>query len=131
MVQRIFGRVIHGDGFGQSLGFPTANLDRRDYIRRKLKIKFGVYIGQAEILTGSAVSRRYLAGIVIGPTDKTGRPKLEAHLIGFRGNLYGKKMNFYLVKFLRNFQRFSSAESLKRQIHWDLKIIKTYHEKTV
>ncbi len=46
----ISGKVIYGDRYGKRLGFPTANLDRREYSRRKLKIRFGVYTGWAEIL---------------------------------------------------------------------------------
>ena len=43
----ITGKVIHGQKYGKVLGFPTANLDRREYSRKKMKIKLGVYAGWA------------------------------------------------------------------------------------
>lgn len=120
----IQGKVLRGDGYGKKLGFPTANLDRRSHARRKLKIKLGVWAGWAVIGKGLRIKdKRYKAGIVIGPMDKTGLPKLEAHLIGFKGNLYGKYLNMYLNTYLRPFQRFRNREMLKRQIQKDLKII--------
>ncbi|MFA5990869.1 MAG: riboflavin kinase [Candidatus Doudnabacteria bacterium] len=121
----ISGRVIKGDQYGRTLGFPTANLDRRSYSRRKLKIRFGIYLGNVE-LKDSKIERfkNYPAGVIIGPLDKSGLPKLEAHLIGFKGNLYGKKITIILQKYLRPFKKFKSEESLKIQIKKDLNRIK-------
>lgn len=123
---RVSGRVIHGDHYGKTLGFPTANLDRRGYQRRKLKIKFGVYAGWAEIVSSIKyqVSRRYKAGIVIGPLDKHHLPKIEAHLVGFKGDLYGKYLNIYLNIYLRPFKKYQNAADLKKQIKKDLSIIR-------
>jgi riboflavin kinase / FMN adenylyltransferase len=91
-----------------------------------MKIKFGVYAGVAVLPDGDW----YRAGIVIGPRDKTGLPKLEAHLLGFRGNLYGKKVILHLIKFLRPYRLFSSEARLKQQIRKDLQLIKhlPFHE---
>lgn len=120
MKNTLSGRIIRGDNYGKRLGFPTANLDRRQYSRDRLKIKFGVYAGWA-ILPGG---RQYRAGIVIGPRDRSGLPKLEAHLIGFAGNLYGKKIILRLIKFLRPYRSFSTQSLLKQQITHDISIIK-------
>lgn len=123
----ISGKVIHGEHYGKTLGFPTANLDRRDYSRRKLKIKLGIYSGYAGILFTnhySLITKRYKAGIVIGPLDKKGLPKIEAHLFGFRGKLYGKRITLRLVKYLRPFKKFQNESVLKAQIEKDIKIIK-------
>ena len=117
----ISGRVIRGDNFGKVLGFPTANLDRRQYQRRHLKIRFGVYCGQARLPSG----RKYRAAIVIGPKDRRGLPKLEAHLLGFKGDLYGLYLNIYLNIYLRPFKKYPSIEQLRRQIKKDLKLLKT------
>lgn len=115
----IRGKVIHGDDFGKQLGFPTANLDRRDYVRRKLNLRFGVYAGWAQLN-----SKKHRAAIVIGPLDKYHLPKLEAHLLNFRGNLYGKKLVIYIERFLRPWKKVKSIEELKKMISKDIITIK-------
>jgi FAD synthase len=117
---KVFGKVVRGDGYGKKLGFPTANIERRDYARRKLKIRLGIYAGWAELLSGE----KYCAAIVIGPADKKGLPKIEAHLLNFKGNLYSKKIIISLEKYIRPFKKFLSADVLKRQIKKDIKEIK-------
>ncbi len=131
----IIGKVIHGEGYGQKLGFPTANLDRRDFSRRRLKVKLGVWAGVAKIESnipsphplpqgrGENV-KIYKAGIVIGPMDKYYLPKIEAHLIGFKGNLYGKYLNIYLYRYIRPFKKFKNEEALKQQIKLDIQRVR-------
>ncbi|MEK7618111.1 MAG: riboflavin kinase [Patescibacteria group bacterium] len=121
---KVSGQVIKGEGYGRKLGFPTANLDRRDYSRRKLKIKYGIYAGIVEVINYQLSIINYSAAIVIGPVDKTGLPKIEAYLLKFKGNLYGRKLSLLLVKYLRGFKHFKDVEGLKQQINEDIKIIK-------
>ncbi len=116
------GKVIKGAQYGRVLGFPTANLDRRQYVRQKMNLKFGVYFGYANI--PSKPVKTYKAGIVIGPLDTTGLPKIEAHLIGFQGNLYGQNVRLRLVKYLRPFKKYKNVEDLKKQINKDLQRIR-------
>ena len=104
------------------MGFPTANIDRREYTRKKLKIKFGVYAGLAEVRL-KAISYKLKAAIVIGPVDSSGLPKIEAHLLGFKGNLYGRKIMLFLVKYIRPFRKFKSEKALKLQIKKDIRLI--------
>lgn len=134
------GKVIKGDQYGKVLGFPTANIDRRSYSRRKMKIKFGIYGGWAEVNVGEGLRpsqnkgriakvplrrtiKTYKAAIVIGPLDKHRLPKIEAHLLGFKGNLYGRKIILVLVKYIRPFRKFNNIKQLKVQIAKDIKII--------
>jgi len=42
---QLTGKVIRGDGYGRKLGFPTANIDRRQYVKDKLKVKLGIWAG--------------------------------------------------------------------------------------
>jgi riboflavin kinase/FMN adenylyltransferase len=122
----ISGKVIHGAKYGRKLGFPTANLDRRSYSRRGLKVKLGIYSGTALILNSQFAirnSQSYNAAIVIGPIDNKGLPKIEAHLLNFKGDLYGKKMLISLGRYIRPFREFGSEAELKNQIKNDLKKI--------
>ncbi len=116
----ISGKVITGDKFGRQLGFPTANLDRRQYVTKKMEVTFGVYGGFTILPTG----KKFISAIVIGPLDKKGLPKLEAHLINFKGNLYGQKITVILAKYLRAFKKFKDLQTLKKQIANDIKLIK-------
>lgn len=113
---KLQGKVIKGDGHGRTLGFPTANLDRRNFLRLKDKPKFGVWSGT--VILNKKV---YRSAIVIGPLDKRGLPKIEAHLIDFSGNIYGKKIEIEIHKFLRPFKKFKNIDLLKEQIKKDLK----------
>ncbi len=120
----ISGKIIHGDHFGKVLGFPTANLDRREFVRKKMKIRLGIWSGVAEVRVKRLEVRSYKAAIVIGPIDKNRLPKIEAHLLNFKGNLYGKKIAIKLQKYLRPFKNFANTEALKKQIGIDLKRIR-------
>lgn len=138
LVIKISGRVTKGEKYGRKLGFPTANLDRRDYSKKKMKIKLGVWAGYVKLLNADfrmlnekkktqkleiRNQKLWKAGIVVGPIDSLGLPKIEAHLLGFKGNLYGQRLTISLIKFIRPFRRFKSENELKAQIKKDIKII--------
>jgi FAD synthase len=75
----------------------------------------------ADVMEEQVVS---VAAVVIGPVDNRGLPKIEAHLMGFRGNLYGKKISLQLVKYIRPFRKFKGEKALKTQIQKDIILIK-------
>jgi len=140
----ISGKVIHGEHYGKKLGFPTANLDRREYSRKKMRIKLGVWIGKVVIIPNSEFLmpnknqkskiknlKFYKAGIVISPLNKYQLPKIEAHLIGFKGNLYGKKLSLFLLKYLRPFKKFDNVKQLKAQIKKDIRAVKNTKSQTL
>ncbi|MDR2555019.1 MAG: bifunctional riboflavin kinase/FAD synthetase [Fibromonadaceae bacterium] len=108
------GVVEHGLGQGRLLGFPTANLHLPDY---KLLPKNGVYFG-----TASFDKQKHKAVINIGNRPSLGnRPVgLEAHLLNFDGDLYGKKLSVELTKRLRDEIKFDSVDALKEQIKKDI-----------
>lgn len=109
------GKVLKGEGYGRKLGFPTANIDRKSWSRLQQKPKLGVYAGT--VVVGAKV---YKAGIVVGPVDTKGLPKLEAHLIGFKGNLYGKSIAFGLHQYLHAFRKYKNEAELKAGIGKDV-----------
>ena len=85
-------------------------------MRMKKKPAFGVYAGKVK-LSGKI----YKAGIVIGPLDKKGLPKIEAHLINYIGKAYGAGATFEIKKFLRKFKKFKTEKELIAQIKRDLR----------
>lgn len=119
MQYTIFGKVIKGDKYGRNIGFPTINLDRKDFLRLEKKPAFGVYAGKVQLMSNTRCLT-YRAGIVIGPLDKKGLPKIEAHLIGYKENAYGKKVTFEINKFIRKFKKFKTEKELIKQIEKDL-----------
>src|SRR3989344_9634294 len=102
---KITGKVIRGDNYGKKIGFPTVNLETAV----KEFPPEGIYSGVATL-----ENLEYHAGIVIGPRDK-----VEAHLIGYSGNAYGKQVGLKIEKFIRNYKKFETEEELKIQIEKD------------
>ncbi len=112
---QIVGRVIHGKGVGTQLGFPTANLD----VENELIPAHGVYAVRA-LLDGEV----FAAVVNIGskPTvSKSGSTTIEAHLLEFRGDIYGHHLRLDFLAFIRQERKFETIAHLKTQIHADIK----------
>ncbi len=116
----ITGRVVRGDGYGKVLGFPNANVERRQFVRLRPKPKLGIYAGYAFV-----GEKRYGAAIVIGPKDNKGIPKVEAHLLNFNRNLYGERIAIELVAYIRPFQPYTTERALISQIKKDIVKVKS------
>ncbi|MFA6257485.1 MAG: riboflavin kinase [Candidatus Paceibacterota bacterium] len=104
----ISGKVIKGDGYGKKLGFPTVNLETQ----LKEFPPVGVYAGEAFL-----DNVLYRAGIAIGPNNK-----IDAHLIGYDGDAYGKEVKLIIKKFLREYKHFDTEEELINQIKKDINL---------
>jgi riboflavin kinase/FMN adenylyltransferase len=109
------GTVVRGDGLGHQLGFPTANLDATDLALPP----HGVYAVHAE---AGGKSYRAVLNIGLRPTLQNPNPQLrvEAHLIDFAGELYGKEMEVSFVDKLRAETKFPSLAELRAQIARDI-----------
>jgi riboflavin kinase/FMN adenylyltransferase len=109
------GEVVRGDGLGQQLGFPTANIDTVGLV---LPPK-GVYAVRAQLPDGS---HRAVLNIGVRPTLQNPKPRLqvEAHLLDFSGDLYGRMLEIVFVDKLRNESKFSSMQELRDQIAKDI-----------
>ncbi len=105
----ITGKVIKGDGYGRKLGFPTINLNTAV---KPLGVREGVYAGNATL-----ENKTYRAGILINPTGK-----VEAHLLAYDEDAYGKEVTLELKKFLREYKKFNTERELIIQIKEDLKL---------
>ncbi|MHC4663355.1 MAG: riboflavin biosynthesis protein RibF [Planctomycetota bacterium] len=109
----IFGIVIEGDGRGRTLGYPTANIDPEHHVR----LPNGVYGGETEF---GGKTHPTLVNIGRRPTFETnGRELIEAHLLDFKGNLYGQELLLRFFRRIRGEKAFSSAAELVKQIDRD------------
>jgi riboflavin kinase/FMN adenylyltransferase len=109
----IAGRVVVGAQRGRDLGFPTANLaDVETLIPGS-----GVYVAIAEV-----GGRSYPAAVHIGPNPTYGEShlKVEAHLIGFRGDIYGTDLSIEFRDRIRDVRRFANVEELREQLQRDI-----------
>jgi riboflavin kinase/FMN adenylyltransferase len=112
----LHGPVVQGDGRGRKIEFPTANIE---YPAEKLIPSNGIYVGRARV-GGS----EYAAAVNVGvrPTfhDEAGRPIVEAYLLDFDGDLYGRDIRLEFVARLRDELKFPSVEALVEQMHRDV-----------
>lgn len=117
----LIGVVGRGAQRGVHLGFPTANLDVAD----QLIPGDGVYSGEAHVSSGS-----YPAAISIGPapTFDGGISRVEAHLLGFSGDLYEQPLRLDFHRPLRGQKKFASREELIQQIAADVEQVRRFHE---
>lgn len=110
----IRGQVIEGDGRGRKLGFPTANI--RTPSRYKLIPCNGVYATKC-VLEGKTYDS--IVSIGVRPTFNSNSQCIEAHLIDFDGDLYGKEIEIRLTHRIRNEERFDTAQELVEQMKMD------------
>lgn len=138
----LLGKVVPGDRRGRSLGFPTANLDTDD----ETILPAGVYFAEVSrwgrferraaaadqghedvgphLLPASPLNRERIGALVnVGhrPTFSApgGRATVEAHLVGFDGDLYGEFLEVHFLKRHRDEQKFSSRSELVARIERD------------
>ncbi len=105
------GEVVTGDRRGRDLGMPTANLVPDDRI---VCPGHGVYAATAE-------GRPAAINVGVRPTFESGRGVLiEAHLIDFDDDLYGRTIRIAFLARLRGERRFDSVEALVEQMHVDV-----------
>jgi riboflavin kinase/FMN adenylyltransferase len=105
------GEVVHGDKRGRELGFPTANLIPPDgYVVPG----HGVYAARANGVAAAV-------NVGVRPQFQTGRHELiEAFLIDWEGDLYGRPLTVQFLKRLRGERRFPSVEDLVEQMGRDV-----------
>jgi riboflavin kinase/FMN adenylyltransferase len=101
---------VSGDARGGTLGFPTANLR----VERDLLVPaFGIYAGEAE-------GQRAAVSIGTNPHYGGQERRVEAHLLDFAGDLYGRRLVVQLWRRLREEQAFESEQALVDQIARDV-----------
>ena len=115
----IEGIVQRGRQQGKKIGFPTCNIDIKDYVIATPGV-YAVKIKQKN-------SNKFLKGIAnLGyrPTFNQKKILLEVHIFNFSGNLYNKYLSVEFIKFIRKEKKFKNINQLRKQIQSDLKIAK-------
>lgn len=118
------GVVVPGKHLGSTLGFPTANLL---FPNTMLCPRKGVYASIA-IVEG----KRYMAVTNVGnrPTVGGGYTTVEAWLLDFSGDLYGKSITLEFHKFLRPEEKFDTLEALRLEIEKNGEETRKFFQKT-
>lgn len=117
----ISGRVVHGDGMGRKLGYPTANIQ----LKHNLPPLKGIYVVLAHaedlgVLQG-------VSSLGVRPTLKQdAKPVLEVHLFEFAQQIYGKHLRVEFLQKLRNEEKYPNLEALTRQIALDVEHAKQW-----
>ncbi len=112
----VSGFVIEGANRGKKVvGFPTVNMR---YPVEKIEVKKGVY--KVKVLVGD---EEFIGIANYGPRPTFNEQSsiLEAYLDGFVGTLYGRGITIEFVEYIRDTEKFESAEELKEQLKLDLK----------
>jgi len=111
----IEGMVKKGRQLGKKIGFPTANIDIKDYIIAKT----GVYAVKVKKY-GTNKFIRGIANLGYRPTFNQKKILLEVHLFNFSKNLYNKYLTVNFLKFIRKEKKFKNVGELKKQIKIDI-----------
>ncbi len=117
----ISGRVVHGDGVGRKLGYPTANIQ----LKHNLPPLKGIYVVHVHA-EGLGVLQG-VASLGVRPTVKQdAKPVLEVHLFEFCQQIYGRHLRVEFLQKLRDEEKFSGLEALTRQIALDVENAKKW-----
>ena len=112
----LHGSVIHGDGRGRKLGFPTANIEYRD---EKILPSNGIYACRVWVNNSKS-----MAAVNVGTRpqfhEDGGRPLVEAYILDFDNDIYGQDVKIEFVARLRDELKFSSVDALVKQIGLDV-----------
>ena len=115
----IDGIVQRGRQQGKKIGFPTCNIDIKDYVIAMP----GVYAVKVH-LNNIRKPLKAIANLGFRPTFNQKEILLEVHIFNFSGNLYDKYLSVEFINFIRKEKKFNNVNQLKKQIQRDLKIAK-------
>lgn len=114
------GKVVNGNHIGTGMGFPTANLEPDPC---KFVPGNGAYAIKAIVSDCEYVG---MLNIGVRPTIGDGKPTIEAHLLNFNGDLYGKTISVYFIDKIRDEQQFASIDELRAQLDADRQMVKRW-----
>ena len=111
----VFGQVIRGRGFGQTVGFPTANISLSEQV---IQPADGVYAGFFEV-AGELWPTAVAVGVPL--TFEGVDATIEAYVLDYEGDLYDLEVTIYFIERLRPMMAFGSISELTAQISRDVK----------
>jgi riboflavin kinase/FMN adenylyltransferase len=115
----IEGSVEKGRQQGKKIGFPTCNINIKDYVIAKP----GVYAVKV-YKKNFKKPLKAIANLGYRPTFNQKKILLEVHIFNFSGNLYNKYLSVEFIKFIRKEKKFKNVNQLRKQIQSDLNIVK-------
>ena len=119
----ISGRVVHGDGMGRKLGFPTANIQ----LKHNLPPLSGIFVVQAHA-EGLGVLQG-VSSLGVRPTlRRDAKPVLEVHLFEFAQQIYNKHLRVEFLQKLRDEEKYPDVETLTRHIALDVENARKWFE---
>ncbi|QCI15841.1 bifunctional riboflavin kinase/FAD synthetase [Buchnera aphidicola] len=120
----IYGKVIHGNAIGRTIGYPTANI----LLNKNFLLNKGVYAVKISFFLNSNKKYIGISNIGIKPSFLKSNENiyLEVHLFNININLYRKDIEVFIYKKIRNEKTFNSKEELQNQIFKDVEIVKKY-----
>lgn len=107
----IYGKVVRGDGIGEDIGFPTANLDVNDRI---VVPADGSYAAKVQTLGETYPGVAYVG---TKPTFSNSETQVEVHIIDFDNNIYGQDIGLSLIKYLYPSTKYRDRTELGKAIH--------------
>jgi riboflavin kinase/FMN adenylyltransferase len=111
----ITGVVSRGEGRGRKLTYPTANIEIED--SRKMLPSRGIYAVRVVLGSRPAPGALYIG---TKPTFGGSTESVEVHIIGRRGNLYGRRLEVSFVQRLRDDAEFGDEAALRKAIARDI-----------
>lgn len=116
----IIGEVVHGNKLGRQLGFPTANIDYKNYVLPKN----GVYLTVVKVRDKKYLS---MTNIGLNPTlNEQEKTRLEVHILDFNDEIYNEVIEVSFIKYLREEKRFSSKEELINSLEETINICREH-----
>ena len=115
-------KVLHGDGRGNSLGYPTVNAECTGFCAL---LPHGVYKTEVEIL-----GKRYVGMTNVGtcPTFEKRRAHIETYILDYSGDLYEREITLSFLDFIRPERKFETGEELVLQIEKDVEKLRFMRE---
>lgn len=123
----LIGRVVRGEGRGQSLGVPTANLV---ITPQTLRPGRGVYVARACV---DGAWYRAAVNIGLNPTFHAAQEAVppmttEAYLLGFSGDLYDRELRLEFLRKIRDERRFRTVEELVAEMRRDIATVASLND---